>query len=156
MPLLQHINGIHPSIQFTHELEDNDQCLPFLDVLLQRDDDGSVTTSVYRKPTHTDQYLDFASHHPLRHKAAVVKTLFSRANVISSCAVKFHEEHTRIVHAVRVNNYPEAFVSHARSRRPARSTDESPTKKHVVIPYVRGLSKAVQRILSDVGIRIAF
>ena len=26
----------------------------------------------------------------------------------------------------------------------------------MVIPYVRGLSKAVQRILSDVGIRVAF
>ena len=55
-----------------------------------------------------------------------------------------------------VNNYPEAFVSRARSRRPAQSTNESPTKKRVVIPYARGLSEAVQRILFDVGLRVAF
>ena len=70
--------------------------------------------------------------------------------------MKLHEEHTRIVRALWVNNYPETFVSRVRSRRPARSTDESPTMKHVVIPYVRGLSKTVQRILSDVGIIVAF
>ena len=47
IPFLQHINSIHPSIQFTHELEDDDRCLPFLDVLLYRSEDGSVSTSVY-------------------------------------------------------------------------------------------------------------
>ena len=70
--------------------------------------------------------------------------------MISSCAARLHEEHTRIVRALRINNYPEAFVSRARSRKPAQSTDESLTKKHVVIPYVRGLSEA------NVGIRVAF
>ena len=31
----------------THELEDGDRCLPFLDVLLYWSEDGSVFTSVY-------------------------------------------------------------------------------------------------------------
>ena len=53
--------------------------LPFLDVLLQRDPDGSISTTVFRKATHTDRYLDFMSHHPLALKLAVVKTLHSRA-----------------------------------------------------------------------------
>ena len=48
-----HLNSIDPCIQFTIERESNGQ-LPFLDILLNREEDGSISTSVYRKATHTD------------------------------------------------------------------------------------------------------
>ena len=64
----QHLNSIEPSIQFTYEIEQNNQ-LPFLDILLNRQDDGSILTFVFRKSTHTDRYLHFNSHHPQSHKA---------------------------------------------------------------------------------------
>ena len=65
--LLAHINTIEPSIRFTFERENVEGCLPFLDVLLHHNNDGTLFTSVYRKPTHTDKYLNFDSHHPLMH-----------------------------------------------------------------------------------------
>ena len=80
--LLQHLNTIETTIQFTVEVE-NDGKLPFLDVNISHLPDGSFNTSVFRKPTHTDKYLDFASHHPLSHKRAVVCTLTSRASTHS-------------------------------------------------------------------------
>ena len=40
---------------------------------------GNLETSVYRKPTHTDKYLAFDSHHPICHKKAVAETLLRRA-----------------------------------------------------------------------------
>ena len=79
---LSHLNGVESSIQFMVERESEGK-LPFLDVLLQRDLDGSILTTVYRKPTHTDRYLDFASHHPIAHMIAVVQTLHYGVEAIS-------------------------------------------------------------------------
>ena len=116
--LLQHLNGIEGSFQFTVELE-SDGRLPFLDVLMCRRPDGSISTSVYRKDrkdTHTDKYLDFSSHHPLSHKIAVVRTLCSRADTHSSLASSRIDEVNHVSTALGLNGYPVAFVCHHSSK----------------------------------------
>ncbi|XP_063540745.1 uncharacterized protein LOC134749659 [Cydia strobilella] len=55
--LLQYLNSIHPKIRFTYELE-SQRSLPFLDVKVIGRVDGTLTHTVYRKPTHTDSYPD--------------------------------------------------------------------------------------------------
>jgi len=70
--LLEHLDSIEAT--FTLEVESEGK-LPFLDVFLQHHGNGSISTSEIRKPTHTDKYLDFTSHHPWACKAAVVHTL---------------------------------------------------------------------------------
>ena len=61
----QHLNSINANIQFTSELEDgNGYGLPFLDTVTSRRR-TAIQVEVYRKPTHTDRYLDFLSRHPL-------------------------------------------------------------------------------------------
>ena len=42
-----------------------------------RDADDLLTTTVYRKPTHIDQYLAHGSHHPLSVKHGIVKCLYN-------------------------------------------------------------------------------
>ena len=86
-----HLNSIDPCIQFTMEKESDGQ-LPFLDILLSREEDGFISTSVHRKATHTDQYLCFHSHHPAAHKRAVVRTLMCRAEALSSSGVSRAQE----------------------------------------------------------------
>jgi hypothetical protein len=54
--------GINPKIQFTLEKEVNKR-LPFLDMDIRRDDTRLIT-KVYRKPTHTQQYIHWRSNHP--------------------------------------------------------------------------------------------
>ncbi|CAG9785975.1 unnamed protein product [Diatraea saccharalis] len=59
--ILNHLNSINPKIQFTMELE-ADNKLAFLDILLIRNPDQSLSHTVYSKVTHTDGYLNGDSH----------------------------------------------------------------------------------------------
>ena len=45
--------------------------LPFLDTLVSVDSNGSLITTVFRKPTHMDQYLHWDSHHSITNKYSV-------------------------------------------------------------------------------------
>ena len=81
--LTEHLNTVDEtgSIKVTHELEQN-RILPMLDAATGIEEDGSLSIKVYRKKTHTDQYLAFKSHHPLHHKLGVIRTLLDRCDSI--------------------------------------------------------------------------
>ena len=67
------------SIQFTVENNKEDGGIPFLDTIVKPETDGKLSTTVYRKPTHTDQYLQWDSHHHLSAKYSVISTLTYRS-----------------------------------------------------------------------------
>ena len=56
---LQHINSVDPAIRFTVEDNKEDGSIPFLDTIVKPEADGCLSITVYRKPTHTDQYLQW-------------------------------------------------------------------------------------------------
>ncbi|XP_068716947.1 uncharacterized protein [Montipora capricornis] len=60
---LEHLNSVKPCITFTIERE-NESKIAFLDTMVHHQEDGKLITTVYRKPTHTDHYLSYLSHHP--------------------------------------------------------------------------------------------
>ena len=62
----EHLNSIDPHLKFTIELPGTDG-LPFLDTLT-KPTPTSIESTVYRKPTHTDRYLDYNSNHPISAK----------------------------------------------------------------------------------------
>ena len=91
---------------------------------------------VYRKPTHTDRYLDFFSHHPSCHKRSVVNTLLLRSRNIPSTS-KGKREETRWVKAVLgENNYPSRFINEC-ERALATKPTKPTTNGFVVLPYVK-------------------
>ena len=147
----QYLNTICDSIKFTRE-EEHEGSLAFLDVLVTRTPEGSLQTTVFRKPTHTGRYLPFSSHHPLQQKLSIPRTLFSRAeNIIKDDELKKDEIRT-INNTLITNGYPRFH----RKRRPTRSESESQqTKIMTVVPYVQNLTEPIKRVLQQVGVGVA-
>ncbi|KAI8496553.1 hypothetical protein Bbelb_258520 [Branchiostoma belcheri] len=153
---------LDPDIKFTTEEEQN-KTLPFLDTLTVVKDDGSLDIRIYRKPTHTDQYLNFSSNHPLEHKLGVIRTLFHRADTIITNPQDREAEKEHITQALLNCGYPKWAVSKATA--PKRSTTDrnrqsnSSTRQNrglVVLPYVKNTSEALRRIFGTHGVKTCF
>ena len=61
--LLNHLNSIDPNIKFTIEPPNEQGAIPFLDTF-PRPSGNQIITTIYRKLTHMDRYLDFNSISP--------------------------------------------------------------------------------------------
>ena len=160
--LTDHLNqtDLSNSIKFTYEQE-KDGSIPFLDTLIICKPDGSVKLCIYRKKTHTDQYLQFSSHHPLHQKLGAIRTLLDRNDSIVTEEEdrKLEEDHIR--KALSVCGYPEWTINKVRKDRsspkpnPATSKNSTKTAKSkglAVIPYVEELSERVARMFRKHGI----
>ena len=99
-----HLNQMSANIQFTIEKEEEGR-LAFLDVLVTRSED-QLSIAVYRKPTHTDWYILYHSHHHLRMLIGVMRGMRDRALRICNNTSK----QTEMEHLARVfeaNGFPE-------------------------------------------------
>ena len=107
--LQERLNACHPNSKVTCEME-NVNTLPFLDILISRREDGSICRSIYRKRTWTGQYASFFSFTPLRHKRALVSTLFSRVRRI--CTPDTLDREIEFLYStLQSNGYPQSFIS---------------------------------------------
>ena len=71
---------------------ERDSSLPYLNNKLTRRKGGTLDVTVFRKPTHTDRYLHFSSHHPASAKRAAVRSLFDRARNVTLRKENLREE----------------------------------------------------------------
>ncbi|KAI8505985.1 hypothetical protein Bbelb_163380 [Branchiostoma belcheri] len=122
--LTDHLNNIDPtgSIQFTHE-EEKDNTLPFLDILLVQNGDGTVKLLVYRKNTHTDRYLNFQAHHPLHQKLGVIRTLMNRCNSVVTEEEDKERETQHIKRALIRCGYPQWTFQKVEQQKKRPKTD---------------------------------
>ena len=155
--LLSHLNSLRPSIKFTVEREE-DGSLAFLDCNLHRADENKISVSVYRKPTHTDKYLHYESHHPMHVKRGVVKSLYDRARRVVTTDAGLESEKGHLNRVLLSNGYPQSFININSKERivNARDQEEDSAPPMVVIPYVSGLSEDIRRVCSRYDIRVVF
>ena len=133
--VLNHLNSICPTINFTVE----DKKLPFL---VMRLDDGTITTSVYRKKTHTDRYLSFNSNNPVNVKKGVVRCLLKRAHEVTTDREQLKKELHHVKTALRENDYPAGFLEKCKkacNKRRDEDKDEEDRKEPLataILPWV--------------------
>ena len=107
--ILSVLNGFNNNIEFTVE-EENDGVLPFLDVLICRND-NSIETTVYRKSTNNDIYLNWNAFAPDTWKRGTLKTLVERAYIVCSTE-DFLDKELKYLEKVfhENNNYPKYVI----------------------------------------------
>ena len=155
----QHLNQQHPSIQFTVEGEKDDR-LPFLDVLVTKEG-GKLVTSVYRKPTHTERYIPFHSHHHPRTVTGVLRCMRDRAHNICHPS-KRKEETDHLTQVFQANGFPEALTKKTLSAHPPphseppRTQQEEEAPKVLCTPYIKGLSEKIEKVCAPLGVKPVF
>ena len=102
----QVLNNFDPKIKFTHETE-NERRIAFLDVTIHRTPNNTSETSVYRKPTDNNIFMNWHSHSPRSWKIGTVKSLVKRAIMISSTEALLKTELDHLTKVFHENNqYP--------------------------------------------------
>ena len=154
--LSDHINSIDPAIKFTREEEDN-MTIPMLDTLVRRTDERRLTFSVYRKPTHTDQYLQFESNQPFQHKLGVVRTLYHRCKVLCTEEDSKLKEIEHLKKVLSVSGYTkhawnQATADRVPTLRNNPNTRDTRTKGSVLLPYVGPVTEAIARNIRKAGV----
>ena len=139
-----------------------DGAIPFLDTIVKPEVDGKLSITVHRKPTHTDQYLQWKNHHHLSAKFSVIHNLSHRAQNVCNKPELLHKEKTHLRNALtqckypkwaldkveRMLNKPSSDTSDGANNQDTTgdqpATKEVKTKGHIVIPYKQGLCKSIK------------
>ena len=132
----------------------NDNQLSFLGTLIQRSKNGELSSSIFRKPTHTDRYSNFGSDHSLQHKrAAMLDTLMQQAVTLPSHKLEKRKEIKHIKTALKKNSYPSRILC-SRKKTKAKITDSPHSNKgYVAISYFPGSSEKIRRSLNPYGVK---
>ena len=127
---------------------------------------------IYRKPTHTDRYLDFHSLHDRKHKISTAETLHCTEPWISPTHKLETEtlETARVCAALHSNGYPlkiatDVIRKNARPPLPTPTPEElvgmffewaDPTNRRnfAVLLYIKGITEPLTRILKEHDIQV--
>ena len=135
--------------------------MPMLDVKTHRGEEGRLSFTVYRKPTHTDQYLQFTSNQPLQHKLGVIRTLHHRAQTLCSTEEAKLQEIEHLQRVLSISGYSKsAWVTATKPKPKTLSVpDTAPTtspntKKSITLPYFGPTSYEIARRIREAGVAV--
>ena len=138
---LEHIDSIDHHIQFISEESKPDGSIPFLGMMITSKIDGRLSTTVYRKPTHTHLYLQWDSHHTISSKYSVVGTLHHRAKTICSSPQLLWQEGDHLSRVLKRCKYPAWAINRVKikMRTPAQmksTKNNANNQKNYQRPYI--------------------
>ena len=154
---LEHLNSTDLHIKFIIELPGIDG-LSFPDTLT-KPTPNSIETRLYRKPTHTDRYLDYNSNHPISAKLSVIHTPIHRAKQVCSIPEFLAKEMYHLHQVLQDNHCPAQFFQQGKqktNRKPTPSKRMFIEGAWVVTPYTKGLSEQYRHTLAKYKVRAFF
>ena len=119
-------------------------------------DNNKLKTTIYRKQTHTDRLLDQPCEKSGCTKTTIIRTLTRRAQLLCDLPDSLQDETDYLNNVFSKDNYNTDFV-----RRNTYSNTDSNTQTNsgpvttATIPYSRGTSETIARILQPYNIRVA-
>ena len=127
-------------------------------VIVTRCGGNKLGTTVYRKATHTGRYLHFNSNNLESVKRSVAVSLFRRLNYVILGEAEKQAETNTVVAELQSNGYPRHFIEQSkrvalRKKKQNMEAESAESNATASIPYVRGVSEAVARILRPLDIR---
>ena len=111
---------------------------------------------------HTDRLLDESSYNPTSHKATTIRSLTRRAQLVCNTTDSLSDENKYLNRVFSKNNYNEDFIQR-NTHRPTTTTttttietnDNATPTTTATIPYIKGISENISRILQPFNIRVA-
>ena len=88
---------------------ENNNKLPFLDVLVEKNN-NKFETSIFRKKTFSGLGMSYFSCTPFLYKINAIKTLLDRAKKLSSNFTNLNKELSFLGNFFRNNGYPNKFI----------------------------------------------
>ena len=140
---LQYLNSRHHSVKFTIEFE-QDNAIPFLDILVKRCPNNTFVTSIYRKKTFTGLYTKWDSFTPRKCKINLIRTLTYRCYRICSSASLLQSALHDLRKLLLQNGYPHGIITYNvndvlnKNRNKPNSSVSTVPKKDIIIllPYL--------------------
>ena len=137
---LDELNKFHETIKFTYNYSKTNAV--FLDVKIEKSDEGSLCTSVFEKDTNVHQYIEFSSCHPLSCKKGIPYSQAKRYRRITSDDDNFKRDLNSLETYFRRRNYPADILSEAIQKasnltvEEALKSNSSKQNNQSVIPFV--------------------
>ena len=178
---VDHINNIDQSIKFTVKGNQENRTIPFLHTLVKPEAESYLSIKVYHKPNHTDQYLQWDSHHNPSAKYSVIGTLTHRAKTVCTTLGLLNEELQHFKEALVSCKYPRWAINKVQNKvingnqedngsTHAGNTSQDtnvcsgnsqtsttlrgrPNMGHMVIPHVQGLGESITFTCTKYGIQ---
>ena len=140
--------------------------MPFLDILIIPNEDGSLGTTVYRQPTLNDLSLQWDSHHKIPFKYSVIGTLHHRTQTFCQNPQLLQQEEKCLYRGLTKCKYP-AWTHRIKIkiRNPAQNKNRSNKTNsgtnnnqnpYIVVPYYRGLSENLKKVCSKHWVQVYF
>lgn len=105
---IENLNDNPLELRFTYNI--NQTSLAFLDVLIEKYPDGSLSTWVYRKPTATNSLLNWHSGHPMALKKGITRGQYLRLRRNCSSDQKFREQAIELRQRFTDRGYPDKVL----------------------------------------------